>query len=211
MTKPRRAKFPDGGLVQYMAFKDVPPGRKSGYWESYKSELAAYAMDQLLGLDMVPPTVPRRIGTRDGSIQMWVHGYKQAADIGSPAEKQEVAEWSENVARMKFFDELIDNPDRHAANYLVGGDWNVVLIDHSRALFFDHQGRMRQADPPKRFDRALVERTRELDLAELDALLGDLFTKSDLKNVLVRRDELVDHVDRIVARRGELAFYEPEP
>ena len=26
VTHPRRAKFPDGGLVQYMAFKNVPPG-----------------------------------------------------------------------------------------------------------------------------------------------------------------------------------------
>ena len=32
-----------------------------GYWESYKSEIAAYELDKLLGLDMIPPTVERRV------------------------------------------------------------------------------------------------------------------------------------------------------
>ena len=178
--------------------------------ERYEAEVAAYRLSRHLHLDMVPPTVPRRIGTRNGSVQMWVHGYRQAADLEAPPPREQVAEWSRDVARMKFFDELIDNPDRHAANYLVDGDWSVVLIDHSRALFFDHQGPLRQADPPKRFDRTLVERTRELDLAELDALLGDLFTKSDLKNVLHRRDVLVSHVDRLEEELGDLAYYVPE-
>jgi hypothetical protein len=177
--------------------------------ERYQAEVAAYRLSRHLHLDMVPPTVPRQIGSRQGSVQMWVHGYKQAADLTEPPPAQAVADWSEAVARMKFFDELIDNPDRHAANYLVDGDWSVVLIDHSRALYFDHQGPMRQANPPKRFDRSLVERTRELDMAELEALLGDLFRKSDLKSVLHRRDVLVSHVDRTVAQLGELAFFEP--
>jgi hypothetical protein len=153
--------------------------------------------------------VSRRIGQREGSVQMWVHGYKQAADLTDPPPTPELADWSQAVARMRFFDELIDNPDRHAANYLVGDDWNVVLIDHSRALFFDNQGPMRQQDPPKRFDRTLVERTRDLDLIELETLLGDLFSRSDLKNVLHRRNVLLTHVDRVVAARGELAFFKP--
>jgi hypothetical protein len=177
--------------------------------ERYEAEVAAYRLSRHLDLDMVPPTVPRRIDGRQGSVQMWVHGYKQAAKVENPPAGDWLADWTQAVARMRFFDELIDNPDRHAANYLVGEDWNVVLIDHSRALFFDHQGPLRQAEPPKRFDRSLVERTRELDLSELEGLLGDLFSKSDLKNVIHRRDVLLAHVDRVVESRGELAFYEP--
>jgi hypothetical protein len=177
--------------------------------ERYEAEVAAYRLSRHLDLNMVPPTVPRRVGNRQGSIQMWVHGYKQASKVENTPPTDWLADWSRAVARMKFFDQLIDNPDRHAANYLVGEDWNVVLIDHSRALFFDHQGPMRQAEPPKRFDRTLVERTRELDIEDLDSLLGDLFTKSELKNVIHRRDVLLSHVDSVVATRGELAFYEP--
>jgi hypothetical protein len=177
--------------------------------ERYEAEVAAYRLSRYLDLDMVPPTVPRRIGNRLGSVQMWVHGYKQAAKVEGTPGSQELSDWSQAVARMKFFDELIDNPDRHAANYLVDDTWNVVLIDHSRALNFDNRGPMRQAEPPNRFDRSLVDRTRELDMPELHALLGDLFSKSELRNVLHRRDVLLAHVDGVVSARGDLAFYEP--
>jgi hypothetical protein len=46
-------------------------------------------------------------------------------------------------------------------------------------------------------------------MPELQALLGDLFSKSELRNVLHRRNVLLAHVDDIVSARGELAFYEP--
>ena len=61
VTKPRRAKLAPGGPVDAFAWKVVPPGRPSGFWESYKSEIAAYELDKLLGLDMVPPTVERKV------------------------------------------------------------------------------------------------------------------------------------------------------
>ena len=32
-----------------MAWKTIRPGFHSGYWESYKSEIAAYELDKLLG------------------------------------------------------------------------------------------------------------------------------------------------------------------
>jgi hypothetical protein len=31
--------------------KDLPPGIRSGFWESYESEIATYEVDRLLGLD----------------------------------------------------------------------------------------------------------------------------------------------------------------
>src|SRR3954466_8619076 len=61
VTKPRRAKLAPGGPVDAFAWKVVPPGRPAGFWESYKSEIAAYELDKLLGLNMVPPTVERHV------------------------------------------------------------------------------------------------------------------------------------------------------
>ena len=40
------------------------PGPPNGYWESYKSEIAAYELDKLLGMDMVPPSVEKRVEGR---------------------------------------------------------------------------------------------------------------------------------------------------
>ena len=72
VTKPRRAKLAPGGPVDAMAWKPIRPGRYTGSWESYKSEIAAYELDKVLGLGMVPPTVERRYDRETGSLQLWV-------------------------------------------------------------------------------------------------------------------------------------------
>ena len=61
VTHPRRGYFEPGGPAGSIVFKALQPSRKSGFWESYKSEIAAYELDKLVGLGMVPPTVERKI------------------------------------------------------------------------------------------------------------------------------------------------------
>src|SRR5262245_6683750 len=45
---PRHAHFAPGGLANGAAVKKVPPGKRDGYFESYKSEIAAYKLDRML-------------------------------------------------------------------------------------------------------------------------------------------------------------------
>jgi hypothetical protein len=79
VTHPRRAYFAPGGLAASAAVKNLPPGRRAGFWESYKSEIAAYELDRLLGLDMVPPTVERRVEGDLVSVQLWVEARPSSA------------------------------------------------------------------------------------------------------------------------------------
>src|SRR5205085_1476710 len=60
VTHPRRAFFKPGGLVESVAWKVLPTGMASGTWESSRSEIAAYRMDRLLQLGMVPVAVERQ-------------------------------------------------------------------------------------------------------------------------------------------------------
>ena len=50
-----RCTLPPGGPVARMAWRPLPPGVHRGFRESYKTEIAAYELDKLLKLDMVPP------------------------------------------------------------------------------------------------------------------------------------------------------------
>lgn len=54
VTRPKRGYFAPGGLVE-RGMETPAPGRPNGYWESYRSEIAAYELDKVLGMDMVPP------------------------------------------------------------------------------------------------------------------------------------------------------------
>ena len=40
--------------------------------DSYESELAAYKISEILGLNNIPPTVYREVQGRSGSVQIWV-------------------------------------------------------------------------------------------------------------------------------------------
>src|SRR5262245_29148060 len=51
-----RCTLPPGGPVARMVWRPYPPGIYRGFRESYKAEIAAYEMDKMLQLDMVPPT-----------------------------------------------------------------------------------------------------------------------------------------------------------
>ena len=85
VTRPRRAYLAPGGLVDRMAWKTITPGLHEGFWESYKSEIAAYELDKLLGLDMIPPTVERRVKGDLGAAIMWVSPTKELQGAWRPS------------------------------------------------------------------------------------------------------------------------------
>jgi hypothetical protein len=133
VTKPKRAFFAPGGPVGSVSFKHLPMGRHGGFWDAYQSEIAAYELDRLLGLDMVPVTVERRVGSELASVQMWVEGCRMVKDVDQSACPRPV-DFAKQVCRQRVFDNLIANIDRNAGNILVDGQWNIILIDHSRAF-----------------------------------------------------------------------------
>ena len=53
VTKPQRG-YLEGGPVARFAWKPLAPGYKAGFMESYKAEIAAYKLDQMLELHRVP-------------------------------------------------------------------------------------------------------------------------------------------------------------
>jgi len=204
VTKPERGFFAPGGLAASGAVKHLPMGQRAGFWEAYKSEVAAYQVDRLLGLDMVPPTVERRVGSDLASVQLWVEGCKHVKDVDQSACPRPI-DWAKQVCRQKVFDNLIANIDRNAGNLLVDGEWNLILIDHSRAFASD---RMPFEKEMTRVDRELFERLKALDEAALTKqvrpwVLGD----GSVRGILKRRDKIVAQLEKLARERGEAVVF----
>jgi hypothetical protein len=191
-----------GDLTFKAAFKPISRGRHKGFWESYEAEVAAYEVDKLLGLNMVPPTIVRRIGPDNGSLQLWVENCKLYKEMMNQPPPNPV-EWSHQLSRMKMFDNLIKNQDRNAQNFLVDPDWHIVLIDHSRAFISGKKIEKEAKKLPTQFDRALVEKMKSLSLEELDSQLKDLLFGGLVKDLIGRRDDLLDYLNKLVAKNGE--------
>jgi hypothetical protein len=204
VTRPRHVYFAPGGLAAGAVFKALQPGRsKGGFFESYRSEIAAYELDKLLGLGMVPPTVERRYENEMGSLQLWVENVT-LLKTRNPNLAPNVQEWNRQVHRQRVWDALTANVDRNAGNLLVDRAWNLILIDHSRCFTTDS----RFPFPITKIDRQLLDHLTALDDAALRQHLGALLFDGP-KPVLKRRDLILKRIAELVKEKGEAAVILP--
>ena len=182
--KAARCVLPPGGPIARMAWRS-PNGPIRGFHEKYKTEIAAYELDKLLRLDMVPPSVLRGLNGAEGAAQQWVEGTQGVRADESP-EGSHRAEWENQLVRMAMFDNLIGNRDRTRGNMLRDAEWNLILLDHSRAFGAG-------SDLPQKMtgiDNALWKRIEGLSQKQLDAALSEWIDKSAIRTILDRRERM---------------------
>jgi hypothetical protein len=103
--------------------------------------------------------------------------------------------------RVNIFDELIYNVDRNRGNLVITQEWNVWMIDHTRA-FRLHKNCPKLARM-KQIDRKLLDNLKKLTREILKHEVGEYLTKPEMEAVLARRDAIVKHFDNRVAQNGE--------
>ncbi len=210
VTRPHRAELEAGGPVREIAWKPLTPGVYNGYYESYKSEVAAYEINKLLDLDMVPPTVERRYSGLMGAAIMWVDGTRSFREIGgvpgTAAAKEgpppaKMFAWNRQLMKAKMFDNLIANMDPNLGNWLVNSNWDLILIDHSRALTVTKTlyHKMQQIDGP------LWDRMLALTEPQMTGAVGQWLDKGQIRAVLERRDKMRSEIERMIKEKGEPA------
>jgi hypothetical protein len=203
VTKPQRATL-EGTPLRF-AWKPIRPGYSKGFMESYKAEVAAYKLDRMLDMHMVPPIVARKIDGLTGAAILWAENVK-GWSVASPPQGPEPM-WSLQLTRMKMFDLLVANIDRNQGNLIYDADWHLILIDHSRA-FIDKKD-LKNIAPLGRVDRKLWEKMQALTLEDLDRGLGDLVGTKEKKALLTRRDLMAKSIQEQVTKRGEkFVFYD---
>ena len=174
-----------GGPVARMAWKPVPPGVHRGFWESYKNEIAAYQVDKLLKMDMVPPTVERQLQGATGAAQLWVENVSAVKAGESPGESNRT-DWELQVARMSMFDNLTGNKDRNRGNMLHDSAWHLILIDHTRA--FGPGGEL--PNRLSRIDNTFWTKIESLTRSQLDAALNAWLNAEQIGAILDRRERM---------------------
>ena len=155
-------------------------------------DVAAYRLDRLLELDMVPVTAVRKIGKDDGSLQFLPKNSSDEAKRsksgrGSSARCDLPWQWG----AMYVFDVLIYNEGRSLERMLYDPSWSLILVEHQRA-FKNAKGR------PKHLEKAPVDVTdgwraalAELSDDTLEAEFSDILDKRRLRALGTRRDQLL--------------------
>ncbi len=199
-SRPMRAYFAPGGPVESAAWKTQPPGTHRGHPDNYQAEVAAYELDKLLDLRMVPPSVETRVNGALGALIYWV----SPARMWDEAEKEPKPDreaWNDQVIRMKMFDNLICNRDRNVGNLLVDASWTFYLIDHNRAFITSRDLPVRMS----RICRELWDRMVALDEPMLKNALGRYLTPKEIRAILERRDRMARTIAEMKASHGEQA------
>ena len=84
---------------------------------------------------MVPAAVARTYRNAEGALIAWVDlGMSEAERLKKQLTPPDSAAWSQNMANVQLFDNLIYNVDRHSNNIWITKNWDIILIDHSRSF-----------------------------------------------------------------------------
>jgi glyoxylase-like metal-dependent hydrolase (beta-lactamase superfamily II) len=205
-----RAYFKPGGLAASAVIRRIQPGKQDGFFESYKSEIAAYKLDRMLDLNMVPPTVERRYDNRQASVQLWVENAIMLLEANKKGLRDpNAARWNQNLHRAMVFDNLVGNIDPNEGNWLFDAAWNFFKVDCTRC-FTDSPKVAHDIKKMGRIDRPFFERLKALDRDAVRKEIGEYLTENNaLAAVFRRRDSIVKDLEALAKQRGEAQVFEP--
>ena len=161
--------------------------------DRWQYEVAAYRIDKMIGLNLVPVTVERTINGKQGSLQFWIDNL--VSELDRETKSLSASGWcplGEQWPLMFIFDALIYNDDRTKQNMTYSGDdWMMFLIDNSRAFRTD-RGRPKDIRKVElKLSSMLSDHLESLTQENLGANVGRLLERSQIQALLKRRDEIV--------------------
>ena len=208
-----RATLTDGALTHDAHIQNIHErkttfqgrdGLEFNFRDSWQFNIAAYKIDRLLGLHLVPVAVKRNWKGSTSAFSWWVDDVLM--DEGERLKQKllppNAACWSEQTRLLRMFDQLIDNSDRNIGNTLITRRWRLWAIDHTRA--FRYSKTLRNPASLTGVDRNVLARLEALDFETLERAVEGHITGADIRNLLERRDVMVAHYKKL----GEVGLYD---
>jgi hypothetical protein len=215
VTHPSRLTLSNGTITHDASFQTIDERKAENKFESgkvelnfvdsYKYNIAAYELAELVGMDdMLPVYVERKWEGKTGSLSWWLPVKMDDADRVEkkiPIPDAYKDKWNGQMAKIRVFDELVYDADPNLTNLLIGDDWTIWRIDFTRA--FRTSKDLRAPKDLVKCDRQLFEKLKELKADELAAKTKNYLTKSEVNAVMARRDKIVATFQTLIAEKGE--------
>lgn len=214
VTRPYKVELEYNGVKRSAIFKSIDVRKDGvivladgtsdiGFQDSWMTEIAAYTIDKIIGLGLVPATVERRaVEGKVGSLQFFVESMSTEADrLANKQNPTDMDDWNEQIMTTRLFDQLIANVDRHLKNILVTKEFKLRLIDHSRA--FRSNKNLTKPELLTRFSRSLLEGIKKLEKKDLQKQVGKYLSSGQIERLLNRRDAILALAAKHVKEKGE--------
>jgi hypothetical protein len=213
ITHTSRLTLSDGTITHDASFQPIDEhkpemklatgGVELNFVDSYKYNIAAYALAELIGMDdMLPVYVERKWEGQVGSLSWWLQVKMDEAErYKQKLTAPDVDAWNNQMYKIRVFDQLVSDADPNLTNVLIGENWQIWRIDFSRAFRLN-----KEPKEPKdlvRCDRQLLEKLKALDGNALTEKTNRYLTKDEVKAVMARRDKIVAQFQKMIAEKGE--------
>jgi hypothetical protein len=171
-------------------------GTEINFRDTYKFNIAAYRLGQLLGLDNISPSVERSYDGHSGSFTWWIDDFlmDELDRMKKKLSPPDVERWNKQMYIVRVFDQLIYNVDRNLGNLLIDKNWKIWMIDHTRS--FRRQSQLKDVRNLAKCDRVLLDRLKKLNKEQLKAEVGQWLTDIEIDGVLARRTKIVDFFEK---------------
>jgi hypothetical protein len=212
-TDPWRLTLSDGTITHDASFqaidehaseKKFASGRTEiDFVDSYKYNIGAYQLAELVGLDdMLPVYVERKWQGKTGSLSWWLPiKLDEAERLKNKIQAPDSDRWNEQMYRIRVFDELVYDTDPNLTNVLIGEDWTVWRVDFTRAFRWGKD--LRAPKNLVKCDRQLFEKLKALKADELASKTKGYLNKDEVRGVMARRDKIVAIFEARIAEKGE--------
>jgi hypothetical protein len=211
VTLPMRATLEYKGMNHDAAIQAVDISKASyetargtelNFRDSWKYNVAGYELAKILELNMVPPYVERSVAGHEASLSWWVDDTMMELDrIHRKLNAPDVEAWNKQMYVVRVWHELIYDTDPNLTNLLVTKDWQLWIIDFTRAFRWNKELR----DPKNlvQCDRKLLAKLRTLDRDMLREKLSRWQTKAEIDGLVARAGIIVSFFDKEAAAKGE--------
>jgi hypothetical protein len=212
-TNTARLTLSDGTITHDASFQTIDEHKREmklstgavelNFVDSYKYNIAAYALAELIGMDdMLPVYVERKWDGKVGSLSWWLPVKMDEVEFHKQKLKPpDVDAWNNQMYKIRVFDQLISDADPNLTNVLIGENWQIWRIDFSRSFRLNNEPK----DPKEltHCDRQLLQRLKALDANTLTEKTNRYLTKDEVKAVMMRRDKIVAQLQKLIAEKGE--------
>ena len=214
ITVPKKTTLNDGRLKHDASIQPIHDSKASlqtarrtylNFKDWWEFNVAGYELAKLLELNMVAPYVERKAGGKSSSFTWWIDGMMERDRMQKNIQPPDLERWNRQMYVVRVFNELIANSDANLTNFIITPDWQLWMIDFTRAFLTS-----KDLESPKNLvqcDRKLLANLRALDRKAVEEKLvkPKYLNKMEVDGLMARRDRIVKFFDDEIKKKGEAA------